>query len=274
MPKSTDSLKIALLQHIPTPNDITAALDRLDQNAALAAADGCALLLVPEASITGYNIALATMQQIALPACGKTTEAIATICSKYKIAIAYGFAEKDGDSYFNCVQLIDKNGNIEGHYRKTHLWGDLDRQLFSAGDSFSCNADSTLATIDGWKIGFLICYDIEFPESCRQLGLAGADLILTPTGLMQPWREVAEKVVPVRAYENQLFIAYCNYCGDEGDISYEGRSCIAGPDGTDLARAGQAPAMLTATLERKAITDARAALPYYRDRRPELYSAL
>jgi len=88
---------------------------------------------------------------------------------------------------------------------------------------------------------------------------------------MKPWREVAEKVIPVRAYENQIFIAYCNYCGDENGLQYEGRSCIAGPDGTDLARAAQAPTMLTATLERQAIQDARSALPYHRDRRPELY---
>lgn len=271
MSVTTDSMKIAVLQHVPTPNDISAALERLDANAAHASADGCALLLVPESSITGYNMPKATMEQVALQADGKTTQAIAEICRKYDIAISYGFAEKDGTSFFNCVQLIDKHGNIEGRYRKTHLWGDLDRTLFTAGDSFSCKEDSLLATIDGWKIGFLICYDIEFPESCRQLSLAGADLILTPTGLMQPWREVAEKVVPVRAYENQLFIAYCNYCGDEAELTYEGRSCIVGPDGADLARAGQSPVLLTATLERKAIADARAALPYHRDRRPELY---
>ena len=88
---------------------------------------------------------------------------------------------------------------------------------------------------------------------------------------MQPWREVAEKVVPVRAYENQIFIAYCNYCGNENGLQYEGRSCIVGPDGKDLARAEQSPVLLTATLERKAMQQARSALPYHRDRRPALY---
>ena len=265
-------LKIALLQHTPVPNDIPAALNRLEKNARLAATGGCHLLLVPEASITGYNVPKETMMQVALKATGETTRAIATICQQHNIAIAYGFAEQDGESFYNCVQLLDKNGTVAGRYRKTHLWGDLDRTLFTAGNSISCNDDKTLATIEGWNIGFLICYDIEFPETCRQLTLAGADLVLTPTGLMQPWREVAEKVVPVRAYENQLFIAYANYCGDENDLTYEGRSCIVGPDGVDLARAGQSQELLTATLNYKAINDARAALPYHRDRRPELYT--
>lgn len=265
-----DSLKIALLQHQPHPDNLSAALQRLDENAASAADQGCTLIVVPEASVTGYNIPKPVMQGVALYADGDTTHAISAICRRHKIAIAYGFAEQHNGDYFNCVQLIDKNGQVIGKYRKTHLWGDLDRTLFSAGDTLACSP-STLAQIDGWKIGILICYDIEFPETVRHLALAGADLILTPTGLMQPWREVAERVVPVRAYENQLFIAYANYCGHEGDLSYEGRSCIVGPDGKDLARAAQDPVLLTATLQRQSITAARQALPYHRDRRPELY---
>ncbi len=268
----SDSLKIALLQHIPQPDNVAKALSRLEETATIAADQGCAILLVPEASITGYNIPQTTMQRVALQADGQTTTAIAEICKQTNIAIAYGFAERDGNDFYNCVQIISRTGNIAGKYRKTHLWGDLDRTLFNAGNTLACNTNNPLARIDGWKIGLLICYDIEFPEAVRQLALAGADLILTPTGLMQPWRDVAERVVPVRAYENQLFIAYANYCGDEGDLSYEGRSCITGPDGDDLARAGQTPVMLTATLQRKAITDARHALPYHRDRRPELYA--
>jgi len=91
---------------------------------------------------------------------------------------------------------------------------------------------------------------------------------------MQPWRDVAERLVPVRAYENQLYIAYCNYCDAEGDITYEGRSCIVGPDGADLDRAEKKPTLLTATLTKEAIKSNRDTLPYHRDRRPALYSSL
>ncbi|OED42711.1 hypothetical protein AB833_05665 [Chromatiales bacterium (ex Bugula neritina AB1)] len=265
----TNELSIALLQHVPAPDNIAAAVERLESNAATAAAQNCSLLVVPEASITGYNIPLETMQKVALPADGETTEKISAICRQHNIAIAYGFAERDGSNYFNCVQLIDKTGTPLGKYRKTHLWGDLDRTLFTAGDNLA-----PLINIEGWKVGLLICYDIEFPECARRLALEGADLILTPTGLMQPWREVAERVVPTRAYENQLYIAYANYCGSEAELNYEGRSCIVDPNGEDLARAAQETTLLTATLTRTAIDEARAALPYHRDRRPELYSAL
>jgi len=260
---------IAVLQHIPAPNNIAAALQRLENSAAQAADAGCDLILVPECSVTGYNQPLETMQQVAIEKDGETAHAIAAICRKHNIAISYGFAEKTGDQYFNCVQITDSDGEIIAAYRKTHLWGDLDRTLFSAGDSLS-----PIVELKGWNIGLLICYDVEFPETARSLALAGAELILVPTGLMQPWRDVAERLVPVRAYENQLYIAYCNYCGSEDDIIYEGRSCIAGPDGADLDRAEKQPALLTATLSKDAIAKNRDALPYHRDRRPELYQTI
>ncbi len=267
-------MQISLLQHEPVPADINAALQRLDQYGGQAAEQGSALLVVPEASITGYNIDKATMQQVALAADGKETSEIAALCRKHNIAMAFGFAEVDNGQYFNCVQLIDRHGKVQGKYRKTHLWGELDRTLFSPGESLACHPQQTLAELNGFKIGLLICYDIEFPECVRALALQGAELILTPTGLMQPFREVAEKVVPVRAYESQLFIAYCNYCGSEGDLTYEGRSCIVGPDGNDLARADQETMLLSARLSKQAIADQRTALPYHRDRLPGLYAAM
>lgn len=258
---------IAVLQHVPVPGDITAALQRLETTAAQAAADGCELLQVPECSITGYNQPLAAMQQTALQANSETTRAIAEIARRHHIAISYGFAEAAGSQFYNCVQIVDAAGDVIAAYRKTHLWGELDRTLFSAGETLA-----PVVELNGWKIGLLICYDIEFPETVRTLALQGAELILVPTGLMQPWRDIAERVVPIRAYENQLYIAYSNYCGDEGDLSYEGRSCIAGPDGADLDRADQSPALLTATLSKRAIVECRQALPYHQDRRPELYT--
>jgi len=210
------------------------------------------------------------MRAIAQSDDGELANSIAELCVRHRIAIAYGYAEKANNNFYNCVQVIDATGSTCGKYRKTHLWGDLDRSLFTAGSDIA-----PLFSLHGWSVGLLICYDIEFPECARRLAMEGADLLLVPTGLMRPWREVAEMVVPVRAYENQLYIAYTNYCGNEADLTYEGRSCIVGPDGVDLARADSTtPSLLTATLQKSAIETNRTALPYHRDRRPELYSGL
>ena len=72
--------------------------------------------------------------------------------------------------------------------------------------------------IGGLKAALLICYDVEFPESVRALALAGAELVIVPTALMQPFDVVAKTIVPARAYENQLFVAYANRCGSGGRI--------------------------------------------------------
>ncbi len=262
-------ITVATLQHAPTPNNLPASLARLESAATKAAAAGANILVVPECSITGYNQPLKTMQQVAIRANGSTSKSIAALCTQHNIAIAYGFAERDAGQYFNTVQVINAAGEVAGSYRKTHLWGDLDRTLFTPGDTLT-----PVFEIAGWQIGLLICYDIEFPENTRALALAGAELLLVPTGLMHPWRDIATRVVPVRAYENQFYIAYCNYCDTEADLTYEGRSCIVGPEGADLARADQTETLLVATLDKQTITDNRVALPYHRDRLPHLYKSL
>jgi predicted amidohydrolase len=194
------------------------------------------------------------------------TNRLQTLCQSAGIALAYGYIERDGQALYNAVSVIDAAGHNVAHYRKTHLWGDLDRTLFTAGDAFS-----PVFELNGWHIGLLICYDIEFPESVRHLALQGAELILTPTALMTPWTIIADDVTRVRAVENLLYVAYANYCGSEGAIDYVGRSCIAGPDATELARAGATPELLLGRLSKARIEQMREHLPYYRDRRPELY---
>ncbi len=130
-----------------------------------------------------------------------------------------------------------------------------------------------VAELDGLKIGILICYDVEFPEAVRSLALAGAELIAVPTALIRPFEFVARVLVPARAIENQVFVAYAGLCGDEGDLGYCGLSCIVGPDGQDLARAGTDPALLFADVDPSTIPECRKTNPYLSDRRPALYAA-
>jgi len=230
------------------------------------AAQGSQMLLVPEASLTGYNITLSEARRVALRADGQTSEKLAAACRQYNIALAYSFIERDNNQLYNSVQVIDCNGERITHYRKTHLWGQLDRRLFTAGDNLA-----PVFELSGWRFGLLVCYDVEFPETSRRLALEGAEIILVPTALMTPWAFVAEHMIRVRAAENQLFVAYANYCGTENGIRYEGLSCIVSPAGNDLSRAEGAPICLTAELKRSALEEIRAVLPYHRDRRPELY---
>jgi predicted amidohydrolase len=134
--------------------------------------------------------------------------------------------------------------------------------------------DFPVVDFKGWKLGFLICYDVEFPENTRKLALAGADLILVPTANMEPYDFVAEVTVRARAFENQCYLIYANYCGSEGDIHYCGLSSICAPDGKQIGLAGHDEVLVTATLDRQVMNDSRAINTYFNDRRPGFYSGL
>ena len=124
-----------------------------------------------------------------------------------------------------------------------------------------------------WQIitaAMLICYDVEFPEMVRAAAIAGADLVIVPTALRRRWSVIAEKLIPVRALENGIFLAYANWAGAEADWDYAGLSVIAGPDGSELARAGDSPQTIIATLDQAAIATIRPQLPYLQDVRIRL----
>ena len=90
-------------------------------------------------------------------------------------------------------------------------------------------------------------------------------LLLVPTALSNNWGWVAEKMIPTRAHENGIFLAYANHCGNEKKISYLGSSFITSPKGKDLARLKNKPGILTAKLNFSDIRIAQARLPYHKD---------
>ncbi|NWA89555.1 carbon-nitrogen hydrolase family protein [Pseudomonas sp. D8002] len=261
-------MRVALYQCPPLPLDVAGNLKRLHQLAQ--EANDADLLVLPEMFLTGYNIGVEAVGALAETQDGPAAQSIAVLAKNSGVAILYGYPERGADGQiYNAVQLIDANGQRLCNYRKTHLFGDLDNSMFSAGDD-----DFPLVELNGWKLGFLICYDLEFPENTRRLALAGAELILVPTANMVPFDFVADVTVLARAFENQCYVAYANYCGQEGEIQYCGQSSIAAPDGQRIAQAGLDEALIVGTLDRQLMVDSRAANRYLLDRRPELYGAL
>ncbi|VXC27288.1 Hydrolase in pqqF 5'region [Pseudomonas sp. 8Z] len=260
-------MKLALYQCRPGPSDVDSNLQRLERFARQAAHSGAQLLVLPEMFLSGYNIGAERVAALAQAADGPAAARIAAIARELGLGILYGYPERDADGrLFNSVQLIDNHGVALANYRKTHLYGVLDQQQFSAADALA-----QVFTFNGWQIGLLICFDVEFPESVRSLALAGAELVLVPTANMRPFEFVAETLIATRAYENQLFVAYANYTGREGELEYCGLSSVAAPDGQVLSRAGDEQELLLVTLEHDAIAEARQAFEYVRLRRPDLY---
>jgi nitrilase len=266
-PEGGMSLRLALWQSSGTPGGKAANLAALARIARAAAQAGAELLLCPECWLSGYNLTPADIAAQAEPACGPSAAAIAAIARQSGLAIVYGYAEREGARLYNSAAAIGPDGALLGHYRKTHLFGDFERGLYMPGTAFA-----PPFTYRGWQLGMLICYDVEFPEAVRSVALAGAELLLIPTAITPEYGCVPGSIVPARAVENQIFVAYCDHAGVENGLAYLGGSCLMGPDGKALSSAGAGEALLIASISRAGLAAAAQLFPYRRERRPELYA--
>ncbi|MEV4330012.1 carbon-nitrogen hydrolase family protein [Streptomyces sp. NPDC049597] len=262
------SLRTALLQSSGRPGDVAENLKVLDEAAGRAAAAGARLLVCPEMFLTGYAIG-DDVPKLAEPADGPGARAVAEIAVRHGVAVHYGYPERAGDLIHNSAQLIGPDGESLANYRKTHLFGCFEQQWFTPGDTAVVQAE-----LDGIRIGLLICYDVEFPENVRAHALAGTDLLLVPTAQMHPFQFVAESLVPVRAFESQMYIAYVNRTGPEGEFEFVGLSSLASPDGAVRTRAGRGEELVVGDVDPALLAASRENNPYLRDRRPGLYRSL
>lgn len=216
------------------------------------------LLLLPELFATGYNIG----DQVAAraePADGPTAQAIAELAQVNGVAIHYGFAERDGAHIYNAAQCFGPDGvRLAGH-RKLVIPPGFEADHFTRGQG--CR----LFSYRGLRIATLICYDAEFPETARHVASLGAELILVPTALGDQWGWVSQRMIPTRAYENGVFLAYANSAGVENGLRFLGQSFIATPDGQELVRAGAASGIIYGEIAREKVTAAQNRLPYLKD---------
>ena len=162
--------------------------------------------------------------------------------------------------------LLDKHGTVLAHHRKAQLFGELDRAFFTAGV-----APTAVGQFGELRIGLLICYDVEFPEGARAAAQQGAHLIAVPTAQMEPFAYVAEGLIRTRAWENQVYVAYANHSGAEGEVEYVGRSSIVAPSAAVLDAAGTDAAIVRAEIDTDVVAQAQRANPYLSDLRPDLY---
>ena len=185
------------------------------------AKEGAQLIIFPECALSGYCFAsLAEAIPVAEPVPGPSSDKIASLCRELNAYVIVGLLEKDKNRYYNAAAFIGPQGLV-GKYRKIHLPHlGIDR-FVTAGDLPFTVYETGLG-----RIGMAICYDANFPESCRTLALQGADLIALPTNWPQGAESVPEVVIPTRALENHVFCIAANRVGKERGFSFFGRSKI------------------------------------------------
>jgi predicted amidohydrolase len=259
-------MKIAIYQSALGGLEPAQRLERLGAALADPAAADADLLVCCELFMSGYAIGDA-LHRLAEPADGPFAGAVVRLARAKGKAILYGYPERDGDRVYNSAICFGSTGERLANHRKLVLPPGFEAEFFERGDTL------TFFALGGIKFGLLVCYDAEFPEAVRAMALQGAQIVIAPTALKDIWGSVATRMMPTRAFENGVYLAYVNHAGREGGVTYLGGSCIVGPDGEDLVRAGADEQVLSAAIDPAAVATARKRLPYLEDR-TQLTSAL
>lgn len=185
-----------------------------------AAGAGADLVLFPELWSTGYAVPIRT--DLALPVDGPWVEAFRETARELGVGIAITLLATSPDGPTNSVLVLDRDGNDVLRYDKVHRAGTAEAAL-TAGDRF------VVGVFDDITIGAMICFDREFPESARQLMLAGAEVVLVPNA--SSWNPARAHQLEARAFENMQVVCLANYPGDGWGQSSAYSPIVFGPDG-------------------------------------------
>lgn len=220
-----NSFKIALLQIAPTGNMEQNRI-KGEEYCRKAAAMGAQLALFPEMWSVGYKIDedLDRLQRDAITSNSGFVTFFSDLAKELNMAVAVTYLEKrDGQRPRNTVTLFDRHGKRMFDYAKVHTCDFGDECRLSAGDDFYvCDLDTETGTV---KVGAMICYDREFPESARILMLKGAEVIIVPNACPMEINRLSQ--LRGRAYENMTAIATCNYPDTKEDCNGHS-SCFDG----------------------------------------------
>ncbi|WP_282338095.1 carbon-nitrogen hydrolase family protein [Pseudomonas sp. PS02288] len=254
-------MKVELVQLAGRDGDTAYNLARTLQAIANSAPD-TQLLVFPETHLTGFPTA-DNIAELAEPLDGPSIQAVQRAAGERGVAVVLGIAETDAGQFYNTTLLITPQG-IALRYRKTHLWAS-DRGVFSPGDRYAT------CEWNGLRIGLLICYDIEFPESARALAQLGAELLVITNGNMDPYGPVHRTAIMARAMENQAYAVMVNRVGEgDGGLTFAGGSAVVDPFGTLLCEAGRDECRQILELDLDRLQAARGDYRYLDERRMRL----
>lgn len=266
--KADETVRVGLIQMNARLYDKQYNLSRAESLIRQAAARGAKIVCTPEAAVQGYarvdlppNTSLdappivaerAKILAAAEAIPGPASNRFAALARELGIWIIFGMDENRGGRLFNTAVLMSPQGQIVGTYSKVHLQNWMVASGVNHGDGFPV-WEVEIAGVKA-KIGIEICYDIQHPESTRELALGGAEIIFNPYCTDDFSRPLLVHLYQTRALENDLFIVRVNY----GAPRNTGTSSILDFEGSTQDELDNAEAVLVGNLNLTALRQARA----------------
>lgn len=259
-------LKVALLQMTPHGADIAANQAKGEEFCRRAAELGADIALFPEVWSNGYSFYdpqdAASRERWAAQAVARDDAFVKhfqALARELNLAIGLTYLERGATAPRDAMSLIDRHGEILFTYAKVHTCDfDVECALERGEEFFVSDLDTAEGTV---RVGAMICYDREFPESARVLMLRGAELVLVPNACDMEINRVTQ--LRVRSFENMMAIALCNYAAPREDghsVAFDGMATGAADSFRDMCviLAGQHEGIFMAEFDVQALRAYRA----------------
>ncbi len=273
-------MKIAILQLLPeeSAEKNRAKGEHWCRKAKEAGAD---IALFPEMWSCGYRIpeTAAALKKLAVPPGGDFVRSFAALARELSMAIGVTFLEGSEPAPKNSLSLFDRFGRKVLHYSKVHTCDFGEEKILSAGEDFCvCDLDTEKGTV---KVGAMICYDREFPESARILMLKGAEVVLVPNACPMEINRLSQ--LRARAFENMFAVATANYPKGQPDCNghssvFDGVAYLPNDENardTCILEAGEEEGLYMANIDLQALRAYRKSEVHGNAyRRPEKYGLL
>jgi N-carbamoylputrescine amidase len=202
------------------------------------------------------------------------------LAKKLGVVVPVSFFEREGPHHYNSLAMIDADGSLMGVYRKSHIPdgpGYEEKFYFRPGNT----------GFKVWKtrfgnIGVGICWDQWYPECARAMALMGAEILFYPTAIgSEPedpslnTKDLWQRAMIGHAVSNVIPVVAANRIGTEDGQHFYGHSFISDHRGNMVAELPDAEAgVITAEFDLDVVRKNRASFGFFRDRRPELYTAI
>lgn len=209
-------MKIALLQILPAGSE-EENRNKGAEYCRRAKAAGADIAVFPEMWSCGYRVpeSAAELQALALSADGEFVCSFGELARELQMAVGITFLEKYQPSPRNSLVLFDRFGRRVLSYAKVHTCDFGEEKYLTAGNCFPV---AGLDTAEGnVRVGAMICYDREFPESARILMLEGAELVFVPNACPMEINRLSQ--LRARAFENMFAVATVNYPAGQPDCN-------------------------------------------------------
>ncbi|WP_431924553.1 carbon-nitrogen hydrolase family protein [Micromonospora wenchangensis] len=240
-------LRLTVVQARAVPGQVATNSRRAADGALRAARRGARLIVLPELHVGGYHLPGVPAAAVPADDAGAVTDhrlaPLAEVAATRRVTVLVGAAVRHPDGRLTNSVLVADPAGIRVGYDKQHLWQD-EATVFTRGRS------AGTLTVDGWRIGLGVCYDMSFPEHARASALAGGHVYLAASAFAAGTEHRAGVYLAARALENTVYTAFVNPVGGPPERPCRGGSALWGPDGRRLGvRRGDREGMLSHDLD-------------------------